>query len=114
MTAVAGPPGTLLAGVTGVSAAALEPHVARLGPPPVGGAWTIAALQQVVLRGRGGAGFPAARKWQAVAQQARDGLAAVVIANGSEGEPCSRKDMLLLRSRPHLVLDGLRRARGAA
>ncbi len=55
------------------------------------------------LRGHGGAWFPAATKWRAVAGA---GGRPVVVANGAEGEPASAKDALLLERLPHLVLDG--------
>jgi NADH:ubiquinone oxidoreductase subunit F (NADH-binding) len=54
------------------------------------------------LTGRGGAGFPAATKLRAVAR----GRAPVVVANGTEGEPASSKDKVLLAADPQLVIDG--------
>jgi NADH:ubiquinone oxidoreductase subunit F (NADH-binding) len=68
--------------------------------------------EAVGLRGRGGAAFPVALK---LADLPAKGIEAVVV-NGSESEPISRKDRLLLTLAPHLVLDGatgLARALGA-
>ena len=64
--------------------------------------WLIGALRDAGLTGRGGAGFPAADKLAAIAGARR----AVVIANGSESEPMSAKDRVLLQYAPQLVLDG--------
>jgi NADH:ubiquinone oxidoreductase subunit F (NADH-binding) len=63
----------------------------------------IDAVDRSGLRGRGGADFPTAHKLRAV-QGARRGAALVV--NGSETEPASHKDRVLLATLPHLVLDG--------
>ena len=63
----------------------------------------IEAVDRSGLRGRGGADFPTARKLRAVATSRR---AAAVVVNGSETEPASAKDRLLLSRLPHLVLDG--------
>ena len=62
-------------------------------------------LEASGLVGHGGAWFPVAAKWRAVHAASR--RRAVVVANGAEGEPASRKDALLLSHAPHLVLDGL-------
>jgi NADH:ubiquinone oxidoreductase subunit F (NADH-binding) len=80
-----------------------EAHTSRLGPLPPARS-LLSELESSGLRGRGGAAFPAATKWRAVASRARHG--AVVLANGAEGEPLSQKDTVLMETRPHLVVDG--------
>ncbi|MBU4337358.1 MAG: NADH-quinone oxidoreductase subunit E [Actinobacteria bacterium] len=83
----------------------LAAHRARHGDlPGIGPAELLDALEASGLTGRGGAGFPTARKWRAVAAQRGP---AVVVGNGAEGEPASSKDHVLLTRNPHLVLDGL-------
>jgi NADH:ubiquinone oxidoreductase subunit F (NADH-binding) len=82
----------------------LHSHVGRLGPLPKGGHSLIELLVRTELAGRGGAGFLAGLKWRAVAHASRG--SAVVVANGAEGEPHSKKDRLLMSTRPHLILDG--------
>jgi NADH:ubiquinone oxidoreductase subunit F (NADH-binding) len=74
--------------------------------PGAAGDDLFAAVDAAGLRGRGGGGFPVARKWDGV--RASDGPR-YVVANGAESEPASLKDRYLLRHRPHLVLDGLER-----
>jgi NADH:ubiquinone oxidoreductase subunit F (NADH-binding) len=88
----------------------LPTHWDRLGPLPDVGPGLIGLAEEAGLTGRGGAGFPTHRKLAAVA--GRPGPK-VVVANGTEGEPLSRKDKTLLIRSPHLVLDGLDAAAGA-
>jgi len=84
----------------------LVEHQQGFGPlPESAGATLVPLLDRSGLTGRGGAGFPAGRKIAAVT-----GRRAVVIGNGAEGEPLSRKDAELLSRAPHLVLDGLQAA----
>ena len=98
----------LLLGVGQLPMAHLSRHVDVHGPLPDLRRRSPGAIQQCIeesgLRGRGGAAFPVARKLAAVA--GRRGPK-VVLANGSEGEPASKKDRALLREAPHLVLDGI-------
>ena len=68
------------------------------------GSTLIESLERSELRGRGGASFPVGTKWRTVAERRRGD--AVVLVNGAEGEPLSRKDSRLMEARPHLVLDG--------
>jgi NADH:ubiquinone oxidoreductase subunit F (NADH-binding) len=82
----------------------LAEHVRRLGPLPKGGSSLIELLVRTGLTGRGGAAFPVGMKWRTVA--AGSNGSAVVIVNGAEGEPHSKKDRLLMTTRPHLIIDG--------
>ncbi|MFD0274594.1 NADH-ubiquinone oxidoreductase-F iron-sulfur binding region domain-containing protein [Kitasatospora sp. NPDC127111] len=81
----------------------LTEHLRHHGPGPRPGPRLIEAVGEAGLTGRGGAGFPTAHKLRAVAE---GGRRAVVVANGMESEPFSRKDQTLLALAPHLVLDG--------
>jgi formate dehydrogenase beta subunit len=62
-------------------------------------------IREAGLRGMGGAGFPAAQKWQLVADQAAEPK--YVICNADESEPGTFKDRQILADQPHLVLEGL-------
>jgi NADH:ubiquinone oxidoreductase subunit F (NADH-binding) len=95
----------LLAGIDpGRRPLTLAEHERLRGPlPRIAPATLIDEVARSGLRGRGGADFPTARKLESVA--ARRSVSAVVV-NGSETEPASRKDELLLACLPHLVLDG--------
>jgi NADH:ubiquinone oxidoreductase subunit F (NADH-binding) len=87
----------------------LDEHVARYGSlPPI--ARRANELLRVIeasgLTGRGGAAFPSATKLRSVSR----GKRTVVVGNGTEGEPASAKDTILMIHNPHLVLDGLEAA----
>jgi len=72
----------------------------RLGPDD-----TIEEIGTAGLRGRGGAGFPTARKWAGV--RGSTGTHRYVVCNAAEGEPSSFKDRAILRANPYQVVEGL-------
>ncbi|HZG05854.1 MAG TPA: NADH-ubiquinone oxidoreductase-F iron-sulfur binding region domain-containing protein [Streptomyces sp.] len=102
-----GPP-RLLAGLHEAARLDRVAHLTQHGSLPRMRAQELVELaENIDLRGRGGAGFPFARKLRAVVESARrrDGRS-VVVVNGSEGEPSCLKDTALLLQAPHLVVDG--------
>ncbi len=64
----------------------------------------LAELESAALRGLGGAGFPVARKWRAVAAQPGPRL---LVVNADEGEPGTFKDRHYLERAPHRVIEGM-------
>ncbi|MSP68023.1 MAG: NADH-quinone oxidoreductase subunit F [Alphaproteobacteria bacterium] len=64
----------------------------------------IEAMEASGLRGLGGAGFPAGRKWRLVRQEPAPRLMAV---NADEGEPGTFKDRYYLEQDPHRMLEGM-------
>jgi NADH:ubiquinone oxidoreductase subunit F (NADH-binding) len=98
-------------------------HYAPLSPGQLESKALIVEVERSGLTGRGGGAFPAGQKIRAVAEastrpraarpaggSAARGNAArgsVIVANGSESEPASSKDRVLLSHAPHLVLDGI-------
>jgi formate dehydrogenase len=64
----------------------------------------IATLESSSLRGLGGAGFPAGRKWKIVRAEPAPRLMAV---NIDEGEPGTFKDRYYLERDPHRFLEGM-------
>jgi NADH-quinone oxidoreductase subunit F/NADP-reducing hydrogenase subunit HndC len=59
------------------------------------------------LRGRGGAGFPTGRKWQAVREAASPDGVRYVICNADEGDPGAYMDRGVLEGDPHSVIEGM-------
>ena len=55
------------------------------------------------LLGRGGAGFPAGRKWS----MRRQAEVSYLVINGDESEPATFKDHLLIERDPHQLIEGV-------
>ncbi len=71
--------------------------------------YTRAEVQQLaldaVLLGRGGAGFPAGRKWMTVAESAP--FPRYMVCNADEMEPGTFKDRVLIHTDPHQIIEGM-------
>jgi NADH-quinone oxidoreductase subunit F len=80
--------------------AALVKALFEMGPEAV-----LEEVKKSNLRGRGGAGFPAGRKWEG-SRDAPDNPKYVLV-NADEGDPGAFMDRALLEGNPHSVLEGL-------
>jgi NADH-quinone oxidoreductase subunit F len=60
-------------------------------------------VDAVSLLGRGGAGFPAGRKWSML----RKAPTSYLVVNGDESEPATFKDHLLVERDPHQLVEGV-------
>ena len=63
------------------------------------------AVAAAGLRGRGGAGFPTAKKW--LAARSAPGPEKWMVCNADEGDPGAYMDRTLLESNPHQVMEGM-------
>jgi len=82
-----------------------EPGTAISAALARGAAGTLGELKRSELRGRGGAGYATASKWEACRSAA--GESRYVVCNADEGEPGTFKDRVLLNSYADLLLDGM-------
>ena len=57
------------------------------------------------LRGRGGGGFPAGRKWESVRRNVSD--VKYVVCNGDEGDPGAFMDQGVMEGNPHSIMEGM-------
>ncbi len=64
------------------------------------------------LRGRGGGGFPAGRKWDSVRRQPKGKK--YVVCNGDEGDPGAFMDRSIMEGNPHSIIEGMLIAARAA
>lgn len=79
---------------------ALQKCVHGMASPEV-----IDVIERSGLRGRGGAGFPTARKWRIV--HGIESTGKYVICNGDEGDPGAFMDRMLMESFPFRVIEGM-------
>ena len=80
--------------------AAAEKMFAAMTPDEV-----LAEIDKANLRGRGGAGFPAGKKW--AHSKKSPGKIKLVIANGDEGDPGAFMDRAIMEGDPHSLLEGM-------
>ena len=90
----------------------IEDYIAEDGYQALGNVLSELTPEQIIeivlasgLRGRGGAGFPTAKKWQFCRQNPGD--IKYVICNADEGDPGAFMNRRVLESDPHSVIEGM-------
>jgi NADH-quinone oxidoreductase subunit F len=66
---------------------------------------TIKEIEESNLRGRGGGGFPAGRKWSQVKRQKEE--IRYIVCNGDEGDPGAFMDRSIMEGDPHRMIEGM-------
>ena len=66
----------------------------------------IAEVSDSGLRGRGGAGFPAGKKWAQVAAH-KEAPVKYIVCNGDEGDPGAFMDRSIMEGDPHRMIEGM-------
>jgi len=70
-----------------------------------GADWTLEEVKKANVRGRGGGGFPAGKKWETCRNAKSDKH--YVICNADEGDPGAFMDRSVLEGNPHSVIEGM-------
>jgi NADH:ubiquinone oxidoreductase subunit F (NADH-binding)/(2Fe-2S) ferredoxin/Pyruvate/2-oxoacid:ferredoxin oxidoreductase delta subunit len=90
----------------------IEDYIARDGYKALAKALTSMTPKEVIdtvlqagLRGRGGAGFPAAKKWNFC--RLEEAEPKYVVCNADEGDPGAFMDRSIIESDPHAVIEGM-------
>ena len=90
----------------------IDEYIARDGYRALAKALTSMTPEEIIkeikdsgLRGRGGAGFPTGRKWEACKNA--EGEPKYIVCNGDEGDPGAFMDRSIVESDPHSVLEGM-------
>ena len=69
--------------------------------------WIINEITKAGLRGRGGAGFPAGKKWEFARRSGNGSTKKFVVCNADEGDPGAYMDRSLLEGCPHAIIEGM-------
>ncbi len=95
-----------------IDAESIEEYIARSGYAAFSKAISELGQDQVIktisdsnLRGRGGGGYPAGRKWYQVKRQAEP--VRYVVCNGDEGDPGAFMDRSIMEGDPHKMIEGM-------